>query len=69
MIQCHKPASTCQTLLVLSRLTPMEAMGTIRAQGTRERRWQGLYRIATMGTLDMAQSSRLLLQCRYEVKL
>ena len=47
----------------------MEAMGTIRAQGTRGRKWQGLYRMAAMGTLDMVQSSRLLLQCRYEVKV
>lgn len=47
----------------------MEAMGTIRAQGTTGRKWQGLYRTATMDTLDMVQSSRLLVQCRYEVKM
>lgn len=68
VIQCRKPALGLVDC-ALSRLMSMEVMGTIKVQDTRVLKWQGLYRTATMHMLDMVQSSCLLVQCRYEVKL
>ncbi len=69
MIQAPRLLSTCLMLGILSRLTHTEAMGTAKAQGTRGFKWQGLYRTTVMGMLDMVQSIRPPVQCRYEVML